>query len=112
MSLRACSNPVFSLLIVVATSAGAHDAFLPLHEHRPGAHSHGSHGASHETGAHQHAQSADGKHVHLDEAHAASRWVVATGVQYTRYSVAGSRAELWETGLGFEFAVLPWLHAG
>lgn len=91
-------------LVCAAPIAWSHESFLPLHEHGTQTHEHHGH-------AHQ-AHVPDGKstaHVHHEEH---SRWAVATGLRYTRYSLEDGRALLWETGLGFDYAVLPWLHLG
>src|SRR5688500_3955899 len=109
MKFRDAFACIAATAVGLGSSARAHDAFLPLHEHNPAAHAH-SHGSSHAN--HDHAQSPDGKHLHLHDAPTAPRWVVATGTQYTRFSLEGARAEFWEAGLGFEFVALPWLHMG
>lgn len=107
----------FSKLLLLATAlAGsasalrAHEAFLPLHEHYPSVghgHAH-SHGAPHERAA------TEGKHMRIEPAPEPGehRFTFASGLRYTRLSVEGERAELWETAAGFDFAVLPWLHLG
>jgi hypothetical protein len=95
----------FAVGILIAPLASwAHESFLPLHEHGPHRHSH----AAHE----HHDHTRDGKQAHAHDEVEESRWAIATGARYTRYSLDSGSAHLWETGLGADFAILPWLHLG
>ena len=102
-------SPLYLTATIIAVSdlsSNAHEGFLPLHEHSAHRHAHHDHSAE-EHAAH------DGKgHKHVHTPHQESRWAVATGVRYTKYAAPGIRGSLWETGLGLDYTVLPWLHIG
>ena len=104
-------TPLIAVL-VVPTLSPAHESFLPLHHHS-GSHQH----SGHDHAAHDHAHDEpDGKGGHLHEpgpAFTEERFAIATGGRYTRYDLgAGEHGHLWETGLGIDYAVTPWLHVG
>ena len=104
--MRKLSTPlVISVGLGVTFHAEAHETFLPLHEHNPASHSHTL------TASHDH-EAFHGKETIIHASHAASRLSVAAGARYTRFSIDGSGADLWETGFGFDFAATPWLHVG
>jgi hypothetical protein len=103
-------TPCRSLLLLTAFSplvSSAHESFLPLHHHSS-SHEHTAH-----AGIHTHREP-DGKHVHEHSATALTeeRFAFAAGARFTRYSVPDAKAQLWETGVGIDFAVRPWLHVG
>jgi hypothetical protein len=87
----------------------SHESFLPLHEHGEHRHAHGE--STHAGHTHAHPDGKAHHHLHLEET-AEGRWAVAAGVRYTRYTSEHAHGSLWETGLGADFAVLPWLHLG
>lgn len=90
--------------VALAPTLSAHESFLPMHAF---------HLHQKETHAHD---PADGKsaqdHAHAHDGEASSRFQVATGARYTRLSLNGERADLWESTVGVEFSVTSWLHLG
>lgn len=96
-------RPFLSLaaLSLSPLAATAHDSFLPLHHHAQ-PHDHGDH--SHTTGE----VDPKGGHAPISSWEEPERFTLATGAQYTRYS----DANLWETGFGFDYAAVEWLHVG
>lgn len=91
------------LAILPATwSLHAHESFLPLHDF----HLHQSH--EH----HEHHEHAEGKTAHDHDHTLTHRLEIASGVRYTRHSLHGEAAHLWETTVGFEYSATSWLHMG
>jgi hypothetical protein len=103
---------------LVPLGAHAHESFLLWHSHHFHLHDHAEHAGSHDD-HHGHDHSED--HAHPDskgshkmevEADEEPRWAIGTGVRYTRLSLEGERAHLWEAGLGISYQATSWLHLG
>jgi hypothetical protein len=107
-TLLACIATIGTAL----TPTPAHESFLLWHEHR---HSHGMHAGHEDHAEHDHPDHKE----HLDAAkdihhptHEFDQWTISTGARYTRLSLEGERAHLWETGLGVAFRPISWLEVG
>ncbi|HEX8295551.1 MAG TPA: hypothetical protein VF593_04585 [Chthoniobacteraceae bacterium] len=99
---------LFLAVAFIPNFGRAHESFLPLHHHSS-SHTHSIGGEE----AHSHAHEG-GKDVRSHSPHSTAehRFAFAAGGRFTRYSLEGEKAHLWETGVGFDYAVLPWLHLG
>ena len=107
MFIDRCIIPLIAVLLV-AIEAVAHEGFLPLHHHS-GIHEHGGHAHGHELHSDRSAKHGD---THIGPALTEQRFALASGARFTRYSIDGKDAHLWEVGVGVDYAVVPWLHLG
>jgi hypothetical protein len=62
--------------------------------------------------SHDHSHHADEGKTHTHDSAPETRFKFATGARYTRLSLENAAAHLWESTVGAEYMIAPWLHFG